>query len=157
MTDYFLTTQGMRVVEQNDRGNTTYQREYKKGEKIDVEHMDQARIDTLVESGDLTTEDPNKSDAEPEDTSEREVRAAALTGGVGAAGVSDNNVLDAPPDQGDGMKSEAKSDDSGSSEDEHDVDKYDAMDYSELQAAAKEKDLKYVGVSADDLRASLRS
>ena len=157
---HFLTTQGMRVVEFNDRGNIKYQREYVRGDEVDTSHMDEDRVKALVESGDLSTEDPNSEKSDDEALADEQTRVAATSGGpVGAEGLdaAGNPVAPTgePPAPVEGEGSGDTSGDGGDGSDEHDVDQYDEMDYATLKAEAGKRSLSQGG-SAEDLRARLR-
>lgn len=153
---YYLTTQGMRIVETNDRGNLTYQREYTYGEEVDTDHMDPARVESLVESGDLSEEDPRQ--AQQQDRSEQAARAAGINGPVGAEAVDAHGTPVTPTGvPGEGADLDAEQTD-GDGESVEDVDEYSSMDYSELQSEAKEADPPIAAnQSAEELRAALRA
>lgn len=133
---YLLNREAMRVVERNDRGNVTYRKRYKRGDEVDVSHIDDAQVENLVESGALVQSEDDLS--EPESAG----ATSPVSGPHGAATgeAEDHSDLD---------------EDSSSDDEDHDVDQYDSMDYSELQAEAKRRDLS-AGGSAQDLRARLR-
>lgn len=154
---YYLTTQGMRIVETNDRGNITYQREYVRGEEVDVSHIDDARVEALVESGDLSEKDPNEQPAALDEG--QTTRAAAMSGPVGAEAVNAaGNPVTPTGVPGEGSDLEANQVDEASAtrtDEGHVVDKYDGMDRSELQQEAKNADIN-ANQSADALRAALR-
>lgn len=158
-----LNTERMRVVERNERGNVTYRKRYKKGDEVDVSHMDEAHVERLKESGVLVASEDDLSEpvaAGSLPPSSGPFGAATTGSGdptvpedeqVVADGSAEVSDPDADPDNHTG---------GGAPVDEGDgetVSRYDSMDYSELQAEAKSRDLRYVGVGADDLRASLKA
>jgi len=157
----YLTTQGMRIVETNDRGNLTYQREYVRGDEVDTDHMDPARVDALLESGDLSHDNPK--DQSSQDNDEARVQAASVNGPVGAeAKDAAGNPVTPTGEPGAGVDQlntdqddDSEADGGTPDEEEHDVDEYDGMDYAELQQEAKQRELN-AGGSAADLRQRLR-
>lgn len=169
---YFLNTEAMRVVEKNERGSVTYRKRYKRGDKVDVSHMTEERVDLLVDKGTLVESEDDLSEAESAgglqphggpfgaasdgqngptlaDVEEAEETVAPDEGSVAA-----NTLEPSNPES----KIEPSADPTPQGEDDEveDVDVYSDMDYADLQDAAKKRDLRYVGVSAEDLRASLR-
>lgn len=141
-----LNTERMRVVERNERGNVTYRKRYQRGDVVDTSHMDEAHVENLKKDGVLVDEEEAE---EGEGTSDDSEGSGDSTEGSG-----DPSATLAPsPDDDDNSTGGAPV----AGNDEDVVSEFDSMDYSQLQAAAKERDLKYVGVSADDLRASLKA
>lgn len=134
-----LNREAMRVVERNERGNVTYRKRYKKGDVVDTSHMDDARVEALVEDGALVSKSEYDGGAGAaadyqEGSGDPTGEAAVGAAGVGTGG-TDPVDPDAEPDEG--------------------PDVYDGMGYPELQQEAKSRDLN-AGGSADEIRARLR-
>lgn len=143
---HILNREALRVVERNDRGIVTYRKRYTKGDEVDTSHMDEAHVKNLVDSGALVESEGDLSEAESATGTEpTSPPYGASTQGPGDATLSEATSGDGGPDEGN----------DSSDEDEHEVDRYDGMDYSELQAEAKSRGLS-AGGSATDLRGRLR-
>lgn len=150
-----LNTERMRVVERNERGNVTYRKRYQRGDVVDTSHMDEAHVENLKESGVLVDEDSEEAtdDAEGEDGSP--VAPAGPVPSDTTTGRSDEGsaTLAPSPDDADNSTGGAPV----ANDENEGVTEFDSMTYAELQAEAKERDLKYVGVSYDDLLASVKA
>lgn len=174
MAPYILNTGAMRVVEKNDKGNVTYRKRYKKGDEVDVKHLEDGRLDVLLAAGTLVESEDDLSEA---------VDAGGLapvSGPFGAASAhQDGTTPAAPPVEPVQTEAERTGDpDSGSvaantltpsnpesqveppapssdDEDVEEVDEYSDMDYPTLQKTAKARDLN-AGGSGDEIRARLR-
>jgi hypothetical protein len=145
---YFLNTSAMRVVDRNERGNVTYRKRYRKGDEVDVSHIDEARVKYLVEKGTLVQSEDDLSAAQ--DAGD----ATPHSGPYGAETSDAPSTLDAPREDGEQESTEGEGEGEGEEEVE-DVDEYSEMDYATLQQEAKSRDLN-AGGSAEDLRARLR-
>lgn len=136
---HILNREALRVVNKDERGRVTYRRRYKKGDEVDVSKMDEFRVQTFVDEGVLVSSEEDLDEPEEDDGT---------------------TVLSEP--QGDTTEPSGDNKEDGGDDtinedgDEHVVDKYDDMDYSALQQAAKSRDLNGGG-SAQDLRARLRA
>ncbi len=136
---YILNRERLRIVERNERGSVVYRKRYKRGDEVDTDHIDDARVQNFLDTGVLVESEDDLD--EPESAG-----ATSPTGGPFGAATTGS---------GEGQGVEEGSDDGEGSDDEHDVDQYDAMDYGELQQAAKSRNLN-AGGSAEDLRTRLR-
>lgn len=105
-----LNAAAMRVVEKNDRGIVTYRKRYKRGNVVDVSHIDPAHVEALVRAGRLV--DPDDVD-EPEEAPE---------------------TPDAPEGSGDGTEGQEEGDEETEPEED-----FDSYDYPTLQRLAKER------------------
>lgn len=163
---YFLTTEAMRVVERNDKGNVTYRKRYRKGDEVDTSHMDEAHVENLVAKGTLV----ESEDDVPEGQDAGDI--SPVSGPFGAAAAHQDGTTPAAPPvepvQDDGSvaantltPSNPESQieppaPSGDDEDDvEEVDQYSDMDYADLQQTAKSRGLN-AGGSAEDLRTRLR-
>lgn len=143
---HVLNREALRVVERNDRGIVTYRKRYRKGDEVDTSHMDEAHVEALVESGALVASGDDLS----EQGSATATEPTSPPFGASTQGPGDATLTEAT--SGDGGPTEGSN---ASDEDEHEVDRYDAMDYAELQAEAKSRGLN-AGGSGTDLRDRLR-
>lgn len=180
---YLLNTEAMRLVEKDERGRVTKRRRYKKGDAVDASMIEESRLDALVESGTLVRSEDDLSEAVdagglpptsgpfgaasshqdgvtpaagPVEPVQGEVPSeedeAEQTGDPESGSVAANTLTPSNPES----QIEPPAPQNGEDDEVEDVDKYSDMDYPTLQEAAKNRDLRYVGVSAEDLRASLR-
>jgi hypothetical protein len=169
---HYLNREQMRVVKTNDKGRVVKRKRYSFGDEVDVSLLDEDRVEALTEKGTLVT---SKDDLDKHagyrnavgTASQRRGQATTVAGAVGAAGAKSPEDVGAAPEDAESTtldpepthEGEPQGEATEKDDDENDgelVDEYSAMDYSELQEAAKDKGLKYVGVSADDLRTNLR-
>jgi TATA-binding protein-associated factor Taf7 len=133
---HILLAEATRIVVKNDKGIVTFRKRYKRGDVLDVEHIDPAHLQKLIDSGhvtDGTEEVTDDADADLAADAAR-VRAAGSTGGTGDLGTSST-------------QSDQDEDAEG--------DRYDGMSYADLQAEAKQR-TGNGGGSAEDLRERLR-
>lgn len=137
---YILASEAMRVVEKNDRGGVTYRKRYKRGQEVDVSHIDDAQVESLLASGALVESDSDEAEAVQEATDTPE--GSEVTG-------------DTTGDTGEPLSPAALPQNQPEEPDEQE-DRYDAMSYPDLQREAKERDLNGGG-SAEDLRERLRA
>jgi len=164
---YILNTEAMRVVERNDKGNVIYRKRYKKGDEVDVDHLEEGRLEVLVEAGTLV---------ESEDDLSEEVDAGSISpvsGPFGAASAHQDGATPAAPPveptqdgsvegntfvpvNDDDQSVVTPTEPTGGDDDVEEVDKYSDMDYAALQKEAKARDLN-AGGSGDDLRERLRA
>ena len=144
---YILTTEAMRVVQRNERGNVTYRRRYKKGDEVDVDRLEEGRLEALVEAGSLVDSSDAEQDSDDAESPQGQPVAtgtdAGSTATQGAGPVS--QVNEAGGDVEDDL----------SANENAGGDLYDGMNYAELQQEAKSRDLN-AGGSAEDLRGRLR-
>lgn len=170
---YILNREAMRVVEKNDKGIVTYRKRYRKGDEVDTGHMDEAHVDSLVESGVLV-------ESEDDVTPEGDASAISPTSGPFGAATGEATATTATTDAVVTEEDEAEQigdPDSGSvaantlqpsnpesevvppartdDDDVEAVDQYSDMDYPTLQKTAKARDLN-AGGSGDEIRARLR-
>ena len=144
---YILTTEAMRVVQRNDRGNVTYRKRYKKGDEVDVDRLEEGRLEALLEAGSLV----DSSDAEQDDDDAESPQGQPVATGTDAGSTATqgagpvSSVDEAGGDSEDDIEA---SDDAGG-------DLYDGMSYTELQQEAKSRGLN-AGGNAEDLRGRLR-
>jgi len=180
----YLNRERMRLVKVNEKGRVTKRKKYKFGDEVDTSFFDseeqEGRLDALVEKGTLVESEDDldryagfrhragisASSQRGQATTVGAVAGAALAPGAdhsdldedGATGDAESATLVPEPThedqpQGAGAATTASE---GADDPTEMVDQYSSMDYTELQEAAKDAGLKYVGVSADDLRANLR-
>lgn len=149
MADY-LNRERMRVVERNEKGNVTYRKRYRFGDKVDVSHMDEDHAENLRNSGVLVG---SKEDLRDLSRGTNPYPGSRVTGAAtGEAGDHSEIEPEAVPES-----DEQHTDSTDEGDDGHVVDQFDAMDYSELQDAAKKADPPIAAnQSADELRAALR-
>lgn len=169
----FLNREAMRVVEKNDRGLVTYRKRYKFGDEVDTDHIDDVQVENLTKSGVLVeSEDDLTGRGGPQGPYPGSQVTGAATGEAregpdpdapedfedGEDPRPEGQVFEAPEEQVDPATVPSPQDitEAGGLEVEP-ADRYASMDYSELQEAAKAADLRYVGVSAEDLKSSLRA
>lgn len=131
---YLLNREALRVVRRDDRGRVVYRKRYKKGDEVDTSQMEDHRVEHFVEKGVLVQSEDDLSGTES---------AGATSPATGPFGAATREATEGP---------EAEGQTGG---EPHDVDQYDSMDYSELQQAAKQRNLN-AGGSAEDLRNRLR-
>lgn len=133
---HILKAEATRIVVKNDRGIVTFRKRYKRGDVLDVEHIDPAHLQRLVDAGHVALDDGEATDDAEEDLAAQYARtqAANSTGSVGDLG-STGTQSDQDPDA--------------------EGDRYDSMSYAELQSEAKQR-TGNGGGSADDLRERLR-
>lgn len=134
---YYLTTGGMRVVQVNERGVVTWRKEYSRGDEVDVDRLEEGRLDLLLETGDLVEK---KDDVPTDDGGESPatVTAAASAVTAGSTSTAPHNAAGQP-------LSPVTGEDVGSREVEKDIDedpnaggdRYDSMSWPDLQAEAK--------------------
>jgi hypothetical protein len=143
--------EAMRIVEKNERGNVTYRRRYKKGDVIDTDHIDEARVQALVNDGVLVPKD--EYDAGDSDAADYHEGSGDPTGdaAVGAAGVG---TQAATGDAGSGEVPVDEIDEAGG-----DGEDYSDLDYNALKAeidrrneGREDEDKLSKSGSADDLR-----
>lgn len=137
-----LTSEALRVVQRNERGQVVYRKRYKKGDVVDTSKMDDARVEIFKEKGILVEESDFEENSE--DTSAAAVQATR-------GGFADTPT-GGPAENAGQVESPDGEDDAS---DEQTEDAYDTMEYSQLQAEAKQRGLN-AGGSAEDLRGRLR-
>lgn len=164
---YILNTGAMRVVEKNDKGNVTYRKRYKRGDEVDVDHLEEGRLDVLLAAGTLVESEDDLSEVQDAGS------ISPVSGPFGAASAhQDGTTPAAPPvepvqDEGSvaantltpsnpesAIEPPAQTEGEGD-DDVEEVDQYSEMDYPTLQKTAKARDLN-AGGSGDEIRARLR-
>ena len=166
MASYYLNRERMRVVKRNDKGNVTYRKRYRFGDKVDVDHLEEGRTEALVESGALVT---SKDDLKSRRAGAVPRPGSQVTGGATREAADHSEIADeddyGPEEEQTEFDVEDEESDSeasltdGADADENDVepaDEYASMDYRELQAAARNKDIN-PSQSAEALREALRN
>jgi hypothetical protein len=168
---YYLNREAFRVVERNDRGNVTYRKRYRRGDEVDVSHIDETHVENLVNSGALVESEDDVQET-PEATAQSQGAAAqaSVAGDLGSTATgAPEEPVEVPEDQmGDVEESDDEAQASGDADPDHpnvggssspeqveEVDEFSAMDRGELQAAAKRANVSTSG-STDTLRARLR-
>lgn len=152
MTSYYLNREALRLVKKDDRGRVTKRKRYRRGDKVDASLLPEDRLELFLDNGTLV---------ESEDDLDEAVRATAVPPSsppFGAESTPHGEDDEDGPDHNDdpdaptGEEDDTEPDDGGVVN----VDAYEAMDYAELQQAAKSRDLN-AGGSAQDLRDRLRA
>lgn len=172
---YILNTGAMRVVERNDKGNVTYRKRYRRGDEVDVDHLEEGRLDVLLAAGTLVESEDDLSEVQDAGS------ISPVSGPFGAASAHQDGVtVAAPPatpvqdeaaqigdpDSGSVAANtltpsnpeaytEPPAPTNGEDDDVEAVDEYSDMDYPTLQKTAKARDLN-AGGSGDEIRARLR-
>lgn len=174
----YLNRERMRVVQRDDRGRVTFRKTYKQGQEVNPDHLNVGSEERLLASGTLVE---SKDDVKKWQGYRRSFGAPMLTGaatgeagdhadlgdapetdgGESEVGEDGETTLDAPdPDADESNPDDGGEDDDGLPDDEaeHQVDQFDAMDYGELQDAAKNHEPPIAAnQSAAELRAALRA
>lgn len=129
MAKYILTTERMRIVQRNERGNVTFRKRYSKGDEVNPDHLEEGRLEALLESGALV------EDSEADEVSEQ----------------SNQSAPNLDPETDDEDEDDTDEDDDSSTG----PDRYDDMSYADLQAESKSRTGDGSG-GAEALKARLR-
>lgn len=155
MSEQLVLAKGeaMRIVEKNDKGNVTYRRRYKTGDVVDTAHIDDARVQALVDDGVLVPKSEYEGGAGAATTYAEGSGDPTGDAAVGAAGAGTQGTAEAPTegDEGEGDGTEAD-----------EAPDYADLDYAALKAEidSRNEDRNETTAiskqgSADDLRARL--
>lgn len=152
MAEYVVTADGHTAFEFNERGDLVGKTRYKRGDTIE---LDEDKAAPLVAQGGLRAAGDESEELSPEAVAMLTAHAAAAAppDGSGVTGGAGEVFPDSAVDE-DAL---AKANASESDESTEEGDEYDAMDYAELQAEAKEREDIPANQSAEALREALRA
>lgn len=150
---YYLNRERMRVVERNDRGNVSYRKKYVFGDEVDTSKIDDAQVESLVNSGALVEDRDNLKRRREGNVPFPGSQVAGAATAPSADHSEHFDVEDEDDGETDPSTAQTPGEDALQPEE---VDDYTSMDYAELQQEAKSRDLN-AGGSANDLRARLRA
>lgn len=142
---HILVKDALRVVRKNERGVVTYRRRYKKGQTVDTSQMEPERVEVLVASGALVSDDGEAHD----DAAEQDGPPVATGTDAGSTATQGPGPVSEVDEAGGDVQEDLDADENAGG------DLYDGMDYAALKEEAKVRNLN-AGGSAEDLRGRLR-